>query len=67
MEINMCVGKILKRIAFEITFFFALIILLPFHFAHAVSLLMLEIAKYYPNAIYETIKNFYYGKDDKNT
>ena len=60
----MSVGKILKRIAFEITFVFALIILLPFHFVHAVLLLMFEIAKHYPQAIYIGVSNFYYGNDE---
>lgn len=60
----MDVGKILKRAAFEVTFFFALLIMLPFHFVHALFLLCIEILKYYPAAIYTGVASFYYGEED---
>ena len=63
----MSVGKTLKRIAFEITFFFALIVLLPFHFIHAMILLALEVCKHYPNAIYQLVSDFYYGENEKDS
>ena len=64
-KINMSVGKILKRIVFEITFVIVLIVLLPFHFIHAMILLTFEICKHYPEAIYAGVADFFYDKDDK--
>ena len=63
----MSLKKILKRTAFEVTFFIALIVLLPFHFIHAMILLAFEVCKHYPNAIYELVGNFYYGKDEEDS
>lgn len=63
----MNVGTILKRIAFEITFFLALVILLPFHFCHALILLTIEVCKHYPREIYAGVAGFYYGDDEKDS
>lgn len=63
----MSVGKILKRIAFEITFVVLLIVLLPIHLAHAMILLLIEVCKHYPAAIYAGVANFYYGDDEKDS
>ncbi len=63
----MSVGKILKRIAFEITFFVLLIVLLPVHFVHAMILLVIEVCKHYPAAIYTGVADFYYGDNEKDS
>lgn len=63
----MSVGAIFKRTMFEITFMFALIIMLPFHFLHAMCLLIWEIIKHYPPAIYEGVAGFYYGEDKEDS
>ena len=63
----MSVEKILRRIAFEITFFVLLIVLLPVHFIHAVILLTIEVCKHYPQAIYIGVANFYYGNDEEDS
>lgn len=58
----MNVAKLLKRIAFELTFFTALIILLPFHFVWGVLFLLIEMCKQYPPHIHFLVLQIFYGE-----
>ncbi len=55
--------SVVKRICFEITFVVFLIVLMPIHFAQALFMLILELAKVYPPVIYDMCVRMYYGKD----
>ena len=55
--------NVVKRIGFEITFAFAIIILMPIHFIQALFLLIIEVGKAYPPIIYDMCVRMWYGKD----
>ena len=65
METSMGVGKILKRIAFEITFTIMIFVLMPIHYIQALFMLTIEVAKIYPTIIYDMCVRMFYGKDSE--
>jgi hypothetical protein len=54
---------IITRILFEITYFFALLIMLPFNFFMAVLYLIYEVGRVYPRELYDAVYRFYYGNE----
>ena len=61
MEISM---NVVKRIIFEVLFVILLVLLMPWHYIHALLLLTYEVFKVYPKEIYNLTVNIVYGKED---